>query len=674
MRKKYVMILLSGMLVASTLMTACGGGNTATTAAATEAVTTAAAATTEAAAETEAETTAAAAEEKSALGEAIDLDKQDPPKHDFSRANRLPMTGYMTKSFEDGRSIKVYISKEAPIRPYFTIVAVPDGVDTAAFISESGWADIAEERGEGLFILEPAADGWKAASEEAAYLEEAMGFYNKNDFFSIFGENYLVGYEAGAAPLELWAAQNPLRVISQVYVNSDGLDAETLAEIGKKEYDGTNGNYAEIQFPEGFMKLTNNDIVVPTWYIQEDDSKIADSLSYWKAANDCEEQAASDGTYGDVYAQKEDSERWMTDFAGPISKVAVKKGTADTASRAVTDEIESFMNYYNRYENAVAYSNTLMVRLDEKASGIEYKNIEVNGQLREYSVYVPKNAEEKFPEGSPVVFVFPGNAQTDRVFMDATAWWEVADDEGIIIVTICEQYNDKATAVSHVDTLEFYRLLREQINKDYKVDATRFYASGQSAGSLSAQAFGYIHPEYFAAIASTSGCGAPEYAGLMLKAGKVKPEQLTGEAPEIPEEDNTASNARIPTYMITGGGDNVDFNGTLWDDNENYLDTWAAYHMEVEGFSLMDESDYVTSGKHDRHHTWTWNKTFDGEEVPLLKVGQNIYRSHNCMAEEMPMLWEYMSHFKTENDENGNAIARYYSASSFAEDDMVELK
>ena len=40
----------------------------------------------------------------------------------------------------------------------------------------------------------------------------------------------------------------------------------------------------------------------------------------------------------------------------------------------------------------------------------------------------------------------------------------------------------------------------------------------------------------------------------------------------------------------------------------------------------------------------------------------------------MPMLWEYMSHFKTENDENGNAIARYYSASSFAEDDMVELK
>ena len=227
----------------------------------------------------------------------------------------------------------------------------------------------------------------------------------------------------------------------------------------------------------------------------------------------------------------------MTDFAGPISKVAVKKGTEDTASRAVTEEIESFMNYYTRYENAVAYSNTLMVRLDEKASGIEYKNIEVNGQLREYSVYVPKNAEEKFPEGSPVIFVFPGNAQTDRVFMDATAWWEVANDEGIIIVTICEQYNDKATAVSHVDTLEFYRLLREQINKDYKVDATRFYASGQSAGSLSAQAFGYIHPEYFAAIASTSGCGAPEYAGLMLKAGKVKPEQLTGEAPEIPEED-----------------------------------------------------------------------------------------------------------------------------------------
>lgn len=660
MRRKYAVAVLSGMIAASTLVSACAGSST-TSSSFVESTSFAA------------EATQTESTQKLTLGEPLDLDQQEAPETDYSKANRLPLTGYMTKSFEDGRTVKVYISGEAPIRPYFTIIAVPDGVDTAAFISESGWAEIAEERGEALFILEPAADGWKSANEEAAYLEEVIGFYNSNDYFSIFGENYLVGYGTGAAPLELWAAQNPLRVISQVYVNSDGLDSAELTEIGKKEYGGENGNYSEIQFPDGFTKITNSEIVVPTWYIQEDSSQIDDSLSYWKGANDCDDQATTDDVYGEVYAQRTDSERWMTDYTGPISKVAVKNEVVDPASTELTKNIEEFLNYYTRYENAVAYSNSLMVRLDEKSSGIEYKNIEVNGQVREYSVYVPENSNEKFPEGAPVVFVFPGNAQTDRVFMDATSWWKVADDEGIIIVTICEQYNEKATSVSHVDTQEFYELLRVEINEDYNVDPTRFYASGQSAGSLSSQAFGYVHPEYFAAIASTSGCGAPEYAGLMLKVGKVKPEQLTGEAPEIPEEDNTVSYARIPTCMINGGGDNIDFNGTLWDDNENYLDTWVAYHMEVEGFSLMDEDDYVTSGKHDRYHTWTWNKPFDGQEVPLLQVTQNLYRSHNCMAEEMPMLWEYMSHFKTEIDENGNAIARYYSASSFAKDDAIEL-
>ena len=606
------------------------------------------------------------------LTEVVNLDTQSAPEHDYSRANRLPLTGYMSKSFEDGRTVKVYISSDAPVRPYFTVIAVPDGVETDAFLSATGWVDIAEERGEGLFVLEPAAEGWKSAAEESAYLEEAMSFYNSNDFFSIFGENYLVGYGEGAAALELWAANNPLRVIGQVYVNSTGLDAATLAEIGTKEYGGANGSYSEITFPEGFTKLTNNDVVVPTWYIMSDGTAAADSLAYWKAANDCVETAETDSTYGDVYAQKSDSDRWMTTYFGPISKVAVKVGEIDAASRELSDEIEGFLNHYTRYENAVAYSNSLMLRLDD--SKMVYKTTEVNGQLREYSVYVPENSAEKFPDGAPVVFVFPGNAQTDRVFMDATAWWKVADDEGFIVVTICEQYNAKATAVSHVDTAEFYRILREEIKKDYSVDEARFYATGQSAGSLSSQAFGYVHPEYFAAIASTSGCGDPQYSGLILTAGKVKPEQVTGDMPEIPEEDNTVANASVPTYMINGGGDNKDFNGTLWDDIENYLDTWAAYHMQVNGFTLMDESEGVTTGDHDRHHTWTWNKSVDGVDVPLLKYGQNIYRSHNCMAEEMPMLWEYMSHFKTANDENGDAVARYYSASAFAEDDAVEIK
>ena len=54
-------------------------------------------------------------------------------------------------------------------------------------------------------------------------------------------------------------------------------------------------------------------------------------------------------------------------------------------------------------------------------------------------VYVPESAEKLWPDGAPVIFVFAGNSQTDKVFWHATQWWQVADKEGVILVFPCEQ-------------------------------------------------------------------------------------------------------------------------------------------------------------------------------------------------------------------------------------------
>src|SRR5215207_2000757 len=73
------------------------------------------------------------------LGEAVSLDGRPFPDYDYTRANKLPreMTGYWEKSFDIGgvtRTTKVHISPETPIRSYYTVIAVPDGVDTAEFL------------------------------------------------------------------------------------------------------------------------------------------------------------------------------------------------------------------------------------------------------------------------------------------------------------------------------------------------------------------------------------------------------------------------------------------------------------------------------------------------------------------------------------------------------------
>ena len=184
------------------------------------------------------------------------------------------MTGYWKKSFDVGgvtRTAKVYISPETPIRSYYTVIAVPDGVDTAEFLRRSAWLDVADRREEGLFVLEPGEDGWGDAESEAAYVEAAMGFYQSNRYFSIFGLHYLVGYGGGAPALEAWAVAHPLRVIGQVYVDSPGLTADYLNSYAALEFDGTtDATYTTVVFPDGFDLIRYDETVLPTWYIHPD--------------------------------------------------------------------------------------------------------------------------------------------------------------------------------------------------------------------------------------------------------------------------------------------------------------------------------------------------------------------------------------------------------------------
>ncbi|MDK9712041.1 PHB depolymerase family esterase [Acidaminobacter sp.] len=594
--------------------------------------------------------------------EAVTLNGTDYPVKDFSQANQLPLTGYFNYNFNISdvvRTAKIYISEDAPIRSYFTVIAVPDGVDTEEFLDVTGWKEIADQKAEGLFILEPGADGWGTYSEEAAYIAAALKFYSGNSYFSIYGEHYFVGYGDGAPALEAWAAANPLRVISQVYLDSEGLDEAYLTQFEEMEFGGLNNGYNPILFPEDFDYIAVSEALLPTWYINPVKGQFNDSLDYWMNANDCDAVPEIDKVFGMVYPQSNDSESWMTSYSGPISKVAVLNKKVDVLKKSVTKEICDFMNFYTRYENVIAYGNQLVERADYKALGIEVKTMMVEGELREYMVYVPDSAKKMWGDKAPVVMVWPGNTQTDKVFLDATQWWKVAQDEGFVLAIICEQYALNSVTMSHKNINTFYKQLKEVLLSEYKVDPTRIYSSGQSAGSMVSQKFAAVYPEYFAAIASTSGDARFETNGTI----------------DIDGMMYTVSNEMIPNYLIYGTGDLGDLKGHLWDSLNNKLDALAAYHLSVNGFSL-DEHNYDSasiSGWMNRFKTWTWSKEFSGEEVSIFQVTENIYRSHNCIHEEMPLLWDFLEHYSMTMDQDGNVV-RFYSPSGFTvPDDQIQI-
>lgn len=111
--------------------------------------------------------------------------------------------------------------------------------------------------------------------------------------FSVYGEFYLVGYGASAAPLEAWAAEWPIYVISQVYIDGTGAGRSYLDATGAKEYDGTNtsGYDGEIKNFDSVLaalgiseRMKKSDVPVPTWFIGYDENDY--SITYWKQAND----------------------------------------------------------------------------------------------------------------------------------------------------------------------------------------------------------------------------------------------------------------------------------------------------------------------------------------------------------------------------------------------------
>jgi len=552
------------------------------------------------------------------------LDDITPPAYDYQRANKLPLTGYFEKTFDvngKSRTAKFYIAATAPVRTFFTIIAVPEGVNSTEFMVASGWHDIADKNEEGLVLLEPGTGGWSDPSTEQNYIDAVINFFRSNNYFSIFGIHYLVGYNGGGTALEAWAAAHPLLVISQAYVNTESQRNDYYSRFDTIYMDGRSTGYLPVDIPDD-IRFACNEIPVPTAFINADLDRVSGAISYWKKVNDVMDRGTSAPDYffgANVYNQAVNSDAWATAYTGPISKVITLEKEVDVLNPKLTHTLYNFITEYISYENATAYGNQLGPR---KAYG-EIATMTVNGELREFQLYIPESVATIWPEGAPVVFVFAGNSQTDKVFFHNTLWWKVADKEGFILAIPCETYSNNSTSVSHANTGMFYEKLAAYLTKYYPVDPTRFYATGQSAGSFAVQGFGITNPEYFAAIASTSGLSYPSDEGGFGRTSTVE-----------------ASYAAIPNYCIIGEGDIEMMTGTLWDTTRNMLDDWAAYYLKANKAGTPGDGSNMTSNG--RFQTWTWN---NAQGFPVFKIGRTLYRAHNCIPSEMPLLWDFMKHF-----------------------------
>ena len=134
---------------------------------------------------------------------------------------------------------------------------------------------------------------------------------------------------------------------------------------------------------------------------------------------------------------------------------------------------------------------------------------------------------------------------------------------------------------------------------------------------------------------------------------------------------DVSADKAIPNYLETGQSDlNTGLTSLVPDlfNNDN-LKNWANYMFTSNSLdktiNSYDKHEFLNS----RYDVYSWNNK---QGVAVVKWGQTLLRPHNCYPGEMPLLWDFVSHFSFKTNDDGS-VTRYYSASAFAKDDAVIL-
>ena len=549
--------------------------------------------------------------------EPVLLTDENVPEVDITRGMILPLNGYLSQEIQVGdttRTVKLYIGENAPVRCYMTWINVPDDTDPYEFLQETGWAAYADEKGEGIFVLEPGEGGWGTPDEEAEYLAAAFGAYNTRKWYSNYSESYMVGYGKGGAALQQFAMLHPTAFIAGGFVDaSEGITAEFMAE---------NADVAN----DAQTELKRGTIPMPVWEIASND----DVVNYWLAANHCTAEPEEIGG-SMVYTQSEECQQ--TSYTKDVAaKVIVSQLQEGSVPADFTEQFIGFMTEYTKYENTWAEGNALMLRPDYEAMGVKFVPFDQDGYAREYLVYVPESAPA---ENIPVVYVMAGNTQTVRVFFDCTDWWQVADDYGFMLVFPSEQFNSavdltwnitdyfSGSASATADDVAFLKDVMAEVAENYPIDPARVYVTGQSFGSMWTNYCALYMSDAFTAFGSTSG---PIAAGT-----------------------EGAETEPVPVWLFGGAHDifNVDY--TVDVEQGFNLKATIEYYLERNGLGAIGDEEITTEG---RFTTSTW-KNADG--VPMYRFTATSGRNHNCIPLEARVIWEQWFS-KWTRDADGNRI------------------
>jgi len=434
-----------------------------------------------------------------------------------------------TVTLSDGtiRTYKAYIPSTASYGDDSCYVAVPDGVDTAEFLAESGWLELAEKKENSyiLFALEPVDKTWGDAGTEVEYIGKAFadiscktgGGFRNLVFISDFNWRWM-GYGRGGEMVMRYALENPMLFASLAVVGDlAGIDKGTLDASAKICYTN-HRNHTYTEWP-------NSKIPVPVWLIGCTNEGL---IRYWKTANDCagEGIALADGS---LYMQNPLSANLMT-FDQKIGQVKVTTAAESYTDTALNEKINRFLHAFSRCGMNSPYGNMLYPTTED--SFFQRETIISDNMEREWYIHVPSSYDGRTPV--PLVIYFHGHGQTGLIAMRQGGWWQYGEQKGFITVCptgsllpkrtddqlpLCAWHSWHSDFLRNLDQTpanrswigvdkcdmedRFVRAMLEKLYGEYNIDKSRMYITGQSNGCAMTQMMAEKGADLFAAAACT---------------------------------------------------------------------------------------------------------------------------------------------------------------------------
>lgn len=453
---------------------------------------------------------------------------------DLSDITKVYFSGLYERAvtLEDGtaRTYKAYVPTTASYGDDSAYVAVPDGVDTAVFLAESGWLELAEKEENSfiLFAFEPANKIWGDAETEVEYISKAFADMNSKSgkgfrnlvFTNDFNWRWM-GYGRGGEMVQRYALRDPMMFASLVVVDGGAIEPETLERWGKFTFTNAAGHT--------YTEWPNSRIPLPVWLLGKTGEAV---INYWKTANECvgEPVELADGK---LYMQNPLSANLMT-FDQKVGQVKVTANTAPYTDPALTAKILKFIYSFARCGMNSPYGNMLYNSVAD--SHFKRETMTIDGMEREWYIHVPESYDPAKP--MPLVIYFHGGGQTGLIGMRQGDWWKYGDQKGFITVcptgSLGKAEDGKIASVSWKCGLEvkrgedprtgvftnrswtrdpegsameirFIRALVDTLCGKYNIDRSRMYVTGQSNGGVMTQMMLETCGDLFAAGVTTGG-------------------------------------------------------------------------------------------------------------------------------------------------------------------------